>query len=191
MVKHISLLNARIAERYAKSLFALAHESDSVMLIEKQLDTINTLLTQNEALARIIKSPIATKDKLYKLVQVLSDKVFKTENSSTIINNFLNLLVKNNRLNIFSAIYENFQKILLENRNELKVKVVSAFPFREEEKKELSSVLQNFVNKNILLTTCVDKSIIGGFIVSFGSYQIDESIATKLNSLKIALKEVS
>ena len=36
----------------------------------------------------------------------------------------------------------------------------------------------------------VDPAILGGLIVKIGSRQIDTSIRTKLNSLKLALKEV-
>jgi F-type H+-transporting ATPase subunit delta len=36
----------------------------------------------------------------------------------------------------------------------------------------------------------VDPAILGGLIVRIGSRQVDTSLRTKLNSLKLALKEV-
>jgi len=36
----------------------------------------------------------------------------------------------------------------------------------------------------------VDPAILGGLVVRIGSRQIDTSLRTKLNSLKLALKEV-
>lgn len=190
MVKHISLLNSRIADRYAKSLFDLAYESNCLELVEQQLNILNVVFVQNIDIAKIIKSPLSTQVKLKQLIKFIIAK-FLTATNSKIVNSFLHILVKNNRLKIFGEIYQSFQKILLEQRNELKVEVVSAFPFNDAEQQKLNSVLKEFVNKNILLTSRIDTSIIGGFIVNFGSYQIDESIVTKLNLLKFALKEVS
>ena len=38
--------------------------------------------------------------------------------------------------------------------------------------------------------TSVDPSLLGGLIVKVGSRMIDSSLRTKLNNLKIAMKEV-
>ena len=40
------------------------------------------------------------------------------------------------------------------------------------------------------MAVTVDPSLLGGIIVKVGSRQIDTSLRTKLNSLKLALKEV-
>ena len=40
------------------------------------------------------------------------------------------------------------------------------------------------------IAVSVDPSLLGGMIVKIGSRQIDTSLKTKLNSLKLALKEV-
>jgi len=42
----------------------------------------------------------------------------------------------------------------------------------------------------VALDTKVDPSLIGGLIVRVGSRMIDGSLRTKLNSLKLAMKEV-
>jgi F-type H+-transporting ATPase subunit delta len=39
------------------------------------------------------------------------------------------------------------------------------------------------------MTTDVDESLLGGLVVKVGSRMIDTSIATKLNNIKIAMKE--
>lgn len=191
MVKHSSLINFRIAQRYAKSLFDLAQQSNTIETVEQQLSNINALFKQHKNLVKAIRSPVCSKERMRHLIQLISAEFLAHENSQSVIYNFLNILVKNGRLAIFSDIYKAFQKILLELRKQLKVEVISASQLSDSEKNQLCSTLKEFVNKNILLTTRIDKSIIGGFIVNFDSYQIDESISTKLQSLKFALKEVS
>ena len=44
--------------------------------------------------------------------------------------------------------------------------------------------------KDVAIAMTVDPSLLGGLIVKVGSRQIDTSLKTKLNSLKLALKEV-
>jgi F-type H+-transporting ATPase subunit delta len=43
--------------------------------------------------------------------------------------------------------------------------------------------------KNIDLDVKIDPAIIGGLIVKVGSQMVDSSLRTKLNSIKLAMKE--
>jgi len=43
--------------------------------------------------------------------------------------------------------------------------------------------------KKIIFKTNVDKKIIGGLIIKVGSKMVDSSLATKINKLKIAMRE--
>ena len=44
--------------------------------------------------------------------------------------------------------------------------------------------------KDVVISATVDPSLLGGLVVKIGSRQIDTTLKTKLNSLKLALKEV-
>jgi F-type H+-transporting ATPase subunit delta len=55
---------------------------------------------------------------------------------------------------------------------------------------ELKATLKGVIGKDAAISLTVDPSILGGLVVRVGSRQIDSSLKTKLNSLKIALKEV-
>ncbi|MGN6766091.1 MAG: F0F1 ATP synthase subunit delta, partial [Rhizobiaceae bacterium] len=54
----------------------------------------------------------------------------------------------------------------------------------------LKAALKSVAGKDVAITVSVDPSLLGGMIVKIGSRQIDTSLRTKLNSLKLALKEV-
>ncbi|TIL56133.1 MAG: F0F1 ATP synthase subunit delta, partial [Mesorhizobium sp.] len=55
---------------------------------------------------------------------------------------------------------------------------------------ELKAALKGVAGKDVAITVTVDPSLLGGLVVKMGSRQIDTSLKTKLNSLKLALKEV-
>jgi len=54
----------------------------------------------------------------------------------------------------------------------------------------LKSTLKTVTNgKDIDLDVKIDPAIIGGLIVKVGSRMVDSSLRTKLNSIKLAMKE--
>ena len=55
---------------------------------------------------------------------------------------------------------------------------------------EAAGALKSVAGKDVAISVTVDPSLLGGLIVKMGSRQIDTSLKTKLNSLKLALKEV-
>jgi F-type H+-transporting ATPase subunit delta len=50
--------------------------------------------------------------------------------------------------------------------------------------------LKASLGKDVVLDTRVDPELIGGLVVKVGSRMIDGSLKTKLNSLKLVMKEV-
>ncbi|HZJ11738.1 MAG TPA: F0F1 ATP synthase subunit delta, partial [Methyloceanibacter sp.] len=54
----------------------------------------------------------------------------------------------------------------------------------------LKQALQAALGKEVMLEERVDASLLGGLGVKVGSRMVDTSLRTKLNSLKVAMKEV-
>jgi len=59
---------------------------------------------------------------------------------------------------------------------------------RINKKKVVAAISEATGIKKIILSTCVDESLIGGLIVKIGSKMIDNSLKTKLNRLEIAMR---
>ena len=75
-------------------------------------------------------------------------------------------------------------------RGEATAEVTSAEKLTGAQVKALKEALKESVGKDVKLDASVDPSLIGGMIVKVGSRMIDTSLKTKLNSLRIAMKEV-
>ena len=75
-------------------------------------------------------------------------------------------------------------------RREVHATLASAERRYPEAIAELKAALKSVAGKDVAITVTVDPSLLGGLIVKMGSRQIDTSLKTKLNSLKLALKEV-
>ena len=75
-------------------------------------------------------------------------------------------------------------------RGEIAAEVTSAHALTAAQETELKAALKGVAGKDVAIAVTVDPSLLGGLVVKMGSRQIDTSLKTKLNSLKLALKEV-
>jgi F-type H+-transporting ATPase subunit delta len=175
-----------IADRYAGSLFELALQSNSVPKVEADLGRFEELLNGSDDLTRMIKSPVFSADEQYKAVVAIADKAKITG----LVGNFLRVVARNRRLFAIPTIIKSFRSIAAEQRGEVTADVVSAHPLTAAQKSELTTALKGVAGKDVVISAAVDPSLLGGLVVKIGSRQIDTSLKTKLNSLKLALKEV-
>jgi F-type H+-transporting ATPase subunit delta len=175
-----------IADRYAGSLFDLALQSGEVAKVEADLTSLETMLADSEDLKRLIMSPVFSADEQYNAVSSIADKAGITG----LAGNFLRVVARNRRLFAVPAMIKAFRQIAAEQRGEISADVTSAHPLSGEQETELKAALKGVTGKDVTISVTVDPSLLGGLIVKIGSRQIDTSLKTKLNSLKLALKEV-
>jgi F-type H+-transporting ATPase subunit delta len=69
--------------------------------------------------------------------------------------------------------------------------VTSAHALTAAQVESIKAALKSATGRDVQIVTKVDQSLLGGLIVKVGSRMIDSSLKTKLNSLKLAMKEAS
>lgn len=175
-----------IAERYAGSLYELAVQSNSVDQVEAGLASFEALLGESDDLDRMIKSPVFSAEEQFKAVAAIADKA----GISGLVGNFLRVVAQNRRLFAVPAMIKAFRAIAAEARGEVAADVTTAHPLSAAQQEELKTTLKGVTGKDVAINAVVDPSLLGGLVVKIGSRQIDTSLRTKLNSLKLALKEV-
>jgi F-type H+-transporting ATPase subunit delta len=176
-----------VAERYANSLFELALESKSVEKVEKDLAAFEGMLASSSDLRRLVVSPVFSGDEQLKAISAIADKA----GVKGLVGNFLRVVARNRRLFAMPGIIRAFRAMTAEYRGEVVADVVSAHALSGAQEKELAAALKSVAGKEVSMNVTVDPAILGGLIVKIGSRQIDTSLRTKLNTLKLALKEVS
>ena len=175
-----------VAERYALSLFELAREEGSISTVESELNEFQGLIDDNADFRRLVESPAFTSDEQLGAISAIVAGV----NASPLTANFLKVVASNRRLFVLPGIVRSFRAMAAEERGEVDAEVISAHPLGDDQRRELSETLGSYAGKTVTIHESVDASILGGLIVKIGSRQIDTSLRTKLNSLKLALKEV-
>lgn len=177
---------SQLADRYANALFELAENDRALIDLETDVGRFATLHEQSDDLRRFIQSPMYTADDQ---VRALGEMLSRAEIKG-LVANFLKVVAANRRLSMAPQIIAAFRRKLAEKRGEMTAEVTSAEPLSDGQAADLKAALKASLGKDVTLTTTVDPSLIGGLIVKVGSRMIDGSLRTKLNSLKLAMKEV-
>ncbi|MCO5070302.1 MAG: F0F1 ATP synthase subunit delta [Rhizobiaceae bacterium] len=175
-----------VAQRYARSLFDLAVEANAVSSVEKDLGRFEAMLDGSEDLQRLISSPVFSSEDQLRAISAIADKAKITG----LVGNLLRVAAENRRLFVLPGIIRAFRQLAAEQRGEVAAEVTSAHALSSAQESELKAALKSVAGKEVTLSVTVDPSLLGGMIVRLGSRQIDTSLKTKLNSLKLALKEV-
>ncbi len=84
-----------------------------------------------------------------------------------------------------------FNALVARHKGEVTAQVTVAEQLSDARMGEIRDALKQVTGKDVQVDVDVDPSIIGGLKVKLGSRMIDASLRTKLNSIKIAMKEVS
>ncbi|WP_201401395.1 F0F1 ATP synthase subunit delta [Kaistia sp. 32K] len=175
-----------VAERYATALFDLALESGALDAVDADLSRFSALLSESDDLVRLVQSPVfAADDQLRAVTAVLAKAGI-----GGLVANFVKVAASNRRLFAVPGMIVGFRQLLAKHRGEVTAEVTSAEALTDSQTAALKEALKAQIGKDVTLTSHVDPALIGGLIVKVGSRMIDTSVRSKLNSLKIAMKEV-
>ena len=82
-----------------------------------------------------------------------------------------------------------FNALVAKHKGEVTAQVTVAEKLNDARMNEIRDALKQVTGKDVQVDVTVDPSIIGGLKVKVGSRMVDASLRTKLNSIKLAMKE--
>ncbi len=177
MRKSLDIKNLKVAKRYARALIETS--IDSVDEISNDLELINNSIFKNDSFRMFFSHPVVSlKDKKETIKETFENKVNK------ITLNFMETLLDEGRFNIFSTIFDVFQK---EKNNLKNIKILDvfyAYDLDDEQKTKLKDKLSSKFNKEVILNYQKDEDILGGLVIKFEDKVIDLSLKTKFDRLK-------
>ena len=97
--------------------------------------------------------------------------------------NFVNLLAENKRLVLLSAISEQFDALKANQEKTLNVEVTSAYELSSETLDKLANSLKTRLQRDVILNTNIDQSLLGGAVIRTDDTVIDSSVRGKLVKL--------
>ena len=175
-----------IAGRYASALFELANEAGQIDAVQADLRRFDAMIAESADLMRLVRSPVFTADEQEAGVTAILDKA----GISGLAANFIKLLASKRRLFVVRDTVKAFATLADAKKGVARAEVTVAEALSDKNRKALAEALKVTTGKSVEISEKVDPAIIGGIVVKLGSRMVDSSVRTKLNSLKVAMKEV-
>jgi F-type H+-transporting ATPase subunit delta len=168
------------AKRYARALFELARDKNNLNDVLNEFDGFLSLLDENSGLQQLLKLPNVVQ-------REQSLMAFLKSHYSDIFFNFLQLVLKNNRYVLLRQILFEFQHLNDAFNNRVRAEVISASPLADTTILDLTQLLKDYFNAEIVMEKKIDISLIGGFIINVNGQVFDASVLTKFKKMKIYL----
>ena len=170
---------SEVAVRYAKSLIQIANEKGQLEAVYTDMRMVLAGCKNLRDLHRLLVSPvIKTEKKVQILKEIFSGQV------NIITEQFIVLLTKKRRESYLENIAEEFISQYKDQKHIVSATVTTAIPLDENARKNITEVLKKWYKTEIELIEKVDPKIIGGFIITVGSKQLDMSVHHQLAELR-------
>ena len=176
-----------VAGRYGAALFELANESGTADAVSGDLKRFAAFIEESPDLKRLVTSPVFTADQQKAAVGAVLDRA----GIGGIVANFIRLVAQKRRLFVLPAMIRAYEALLAAKKGIVPAEVTVAEAMPEQLLADLKSALAKTAGQEVSLAVKVNPDIIGGMIVKLGHRMFDASLKTKLNALRVAMREVN
>mmetsp|Transcript_14752 Transcript_14752/g.16898 ORF Transcript_14752/g.16898 Transcript_14752/m.16898 type:complete len:207 (+) Transcript_14752:73-693(+) len=167
-----------IPARYANATYVAASKAGILEQVENELLALQQTAQTNAAFAGLLENPLISRaNKVSKMTELLSEK------ASTTTLNLMTTLAGNARLNELDKIVSTFSELMKAKRGIVEATITSAESLTKAQTDAIQKAMKAQVGegKQVMLTSKVDPSIIGGLQVQIGDKFLDLSVASKIN----------
>lgn len=171
-----------VAARYAKSLIELAKEKSVLEVVYEDMKLFKDTAEKNRGLMLALKSPVVRHEKKLAILKAL----FK-ERVNAVSYSIFTIITKKNRESILDSIAEEFITSYNLFQGIQKATVVTTTPLTADLRKKFIDIVAGTSGKTIQLEEKVDPNLIGGYVLRVDDRQLDASLRSRLNELKLEL----
>jgi F-type H+-transporting ATPase subunit delta len=164
-------------KRYAQAIFELALERDRLDQWDGDLEFIDQVLRDDEFRALLEHADVPVGDKMKAIEAVFPD-------IDPLVRNLVNLLVTKGLVDLVRNLRAAYTELLDAHLGRQRVQVTSAVPLEPRELERITQFVANLVRQEVVVSTDVDDSILGGVVVQIGDRLLDGSTRSRLDALR-------
>jgi len=170
---------SKVAKRYAQGLLDFSTDTQSVETVFGEMKDLVNIMNSSKELNSFFATPFIDAKKKLSVASELFSKFSKGSQ------NFISLVIKHGRETQLKNIAEQYIHKVEDLRGVQRVHLTTASPLDPSVIEQIlkSTAIINF-SKGFDLTTHVNESLLGGYILRVGDQQIDASVKTKLERLR-------
>jgi F-type H+-transporting ATPase subunit delta len=166
-----------LARPYAKAIFDLACQDNDIDSWMEKLQLLSEVSSIDE-LQDVIKNPEV---KLDDIVSIFKDICKDNLDEKAI--NLIRLAGENGRLDLFPQIASEFAILKSDAQGTMEAEIISAYAVNATQKKLITDSLIKRFNKDVSITTTIDKSLVGGIVIRAGDLVIDGSVSNQIQKI--------
>ena len=170
-----------LARPYAKAAFEYAAGAGELSQWSAQL-ALAAAVTQTDNVVKLLASPSYTSSRQAELfIGVCGDEL------SGKVKNFLEVLAENKRLGLLPYISALFEEFKANREKSVEVNVATVYELEEALKANLAGKLSRVLDREVKISSTIDKSLIGGVVIRAADVVIDGSVRGRLAKLAEAM----
>ncbi len=177
------MVNVSIARRYARALLEAAGASADDVL--KQLEVFVGALKSSKELSDVVNNPAYTVSQRRAVIEQL---IKSAGDVNPALVNTLKLLVERGRFGALADIARVYRDLVDVRMGRVRGVITSAKKLDAGAVSALEGALEKITQKNVVLETREDPSLIGGATATVGSQTFDGSLRAQLDELKRRLR---
>ncbi len=171
----------RVAVRYAKSLLSLAIENNKVEEVKRDMVQFLDLTKVNRPFVLFLRNPVIPNHRKSLILKKLFAGKF-----DPLTMDFMDIVTRKNRENFLLEIAGIFMDRYRDYKGIIIARLQTSVKFDEPAKRKLIDIIRDDVGKDktIEINEEINKNLIGGYILTIGDRQIDNSVLNKLKFFK-------
>lgn len=174
------MISRSIAKRYAKGLFAVGEKDGKYRSYLEELEGVLDVFEREQRLKKALMLPLL---EVQKRKELLSD-VMRSLGVSPSVSSLFNMLIENNRMGYLPVIRDVYRELVDDKEGRVRGTLWAAYPLEETSRNRIAEALKDKFNKEVVLETVEDRSLIGGVKVVIKGTIIDGSVKKQIETLK-------
>lgn len=170
-----------LARPYARAAFEYANTEGALNDWLKELQLISVVVA-DAAVQSLLGDPSLTTEKQAEIfIALLGEELGESRKR------FLHVLAENRRLGLVPHILTQFAQLKAQREQSVDVEMVSPFDVPDAVRDRIAEALGKRLGRDVVVSTSVDSSLLGGVLIRAGDLVIDGSVRGRLNKLAEAL----
>jgi F-type H+-transporting ATPase subunit delta len=172
----------KLSYRYSKSLIELAESQKSLDTVANDLEFFLQVCETSREFSTLLKKPIVKSSQKRQILE----NIFK-EKISQLTLSFFSLIAKKGREYFLRGIAREYLRQWKIKKGIVDAYITSAIPLTQELNLKIVALIEDSIKGRIELHSHDDKEVLGGFLLKIGDKQIDETLRSKLNRVRMDL----
>jgi len=168
-----------VAKRYATALIRVAQDTNNLDGIQRDLDRLAMVVSQNKDLKEVMESPVLAPIQKKAIFKSLQEKL----NLGESVRNLSLILIDQDRMDVLPLLGRLFQDMADEALGQVRVTAKVASELGSQEA-TLKATLEKALGLRVILEVSVNPKLLGGMAIQVGDKVFDGSLKRELEEIK-------